>query len=107
VTTHHAARYDRFRCCITQRKPALVGEHACAAIAVRILKLNGPRNDEEIEMGTGFISRFSLRTVRLILAGVLLATLLTVAGVNLADGTVVVAPPAAWAGEPGGSTGGG
>jgi hypothetical protein len=74
---------------------------------VRILKINGPRNYEEIEMGTGFVSRFSLRAVRLILAGVLLATLFTVAGVTLSDGALSIEPPAALAGDPGGSTGGG
>jgi hypothetical protein len=58
-------------------------------------------------MGTGFGSRFSLRTVRLILAGVLLATLFTVSGVTLSHGVVSLDPPAALAGDPGGSTGGG
>jgi hypothetical protein len=70
-------------------------------------KLDEPHNYEEIEMGTGFVSRFSLRTVRLILAGVLLATLFTVSGVTLSDGVVSLDPPAAFASEPGGSTGGG
>lgn len=58
-------------------------------------------------MGTGFVSRFSLRAVRLILAGVLLAALFTVAPVTLSDGALSLDPPAAFAGDPGGSTGGG
>lgn len=58
-------------------------------------------------MSTGPISRFSLRTVRLILAGVLLAAFFTVSGVTLSDGVLSLDPPAALASEPGGSTGGG
>ena len=63
---------------------------------------------EEIEMGNGYVSRTSLRTVRLILAGVLLALMMVSGGISVGDGGSVILTPAAIAADhTGGSTGGG
>ena len=59
-------------------------------------------------MGKGYVSRTSLRTVRLILAGLLLALAMVSAGIYVGDGEAVTITPAAIAADhPGGSTGGG
>lgn len=63
---------------------------------------------EEIEMGNGYVSRTSLWTVRLILAGLLLALMMATARINVGDGGAVTFTPAAIAADhPGGTTGGG
>ncbi|MBI1299199.1 hypothetical protein GC175_30070 [bacterium] len=59
-------------------------------------------------MGNGYVSRTSLRTVRLILAGLLLALMLVGGGISVGDGGAVTLTPAAIAADhTGGSTGGG
>lgn len=63
---------------------------------------------EDIEMGKGYLSRISLRSVRLITLGLLLALTLISAGIYAVDsGDVAVTPAAIAADHPGGSTGGG
>ena len=63
---------------------------------------------EEIEMGNGYVSRTSLRTVHLILAGLLLALMMATAGIDVGGGGAVTLTPAAIAADhTGGSTGGG
>ena len=59
-------------------------------------------------MGNGYVSRTSLCTIRLILAGLLLALLTATAGIDVGDGGAVTFTPAAIAADhTGGSTGGG